>query len=508
MGKPTGFLEFARREPGYRSGEERVHDWRAVERPPMAAEMQEQAARCMDCGVPFCHGCGCPLGNVIPEWNDRVYRGRWREALDLLLETNPFPEFTGRICPALCEGSCVLGLNREPVAIRSIELAIIERGFAEGWMTPQPPSERRRERVAVIGSGPAGLAAAQALNRRGFSVTVFDAARRPGGILRYGIPEFKLEKSVVARRVSLMEAEGVRFENGVVAGEDVSIKFLQDRFHAICLAGGAREPRDLQVPGRELRGIRFAMDYLRQQNCRLDGERIPDAEQIRAEGKRVVVIGGGDTGADCLGTALRQGAASVLQIEILPEPPPTRSPDTPWPAWPLQRRDSSSHKEGGTRRWGISPKEFLGRDGGVVALRAVEVTWKIGPNGRPAMEERPGSGFEVPAELILLAMGFVGPRKGRILDDLGVQRDSRGNVTKDANNMTSVPGVFAAGDMARGASLVVRAMADGLATAGGMERYLDAVEAAHPAVGARAMVARKHVGLNVAAVGAAEEGER
>ena len=471
MGKPTGFLEFARRVPGYRPGEERVHDWRAVERLPATDEMQEQAARCMDCGIPFCHGCGCPLGNLIPEWNDLVYRGKWREALDLLSLTNPFPEFTGRICPALCEGSCVLGLNRDPVAIRCIELAIVERGFAEGWMTPQSPSGRRTERVAVIGSGPAGLAVAQTLNRRGFAVTVFDAARKPGGILRYGIPEFKLEKRVVARRVSLMEAEGVHFENGVIVGEDLSLKFLRDRFDAICLAGGAREPRNLTVPGRELKGIHFAMEFLRQQNRRLDGEEIPAAEEILATGKHVVVVGGGDTGADCLGTALRQGAADVLQIEIMPEPPPTRAPSTPWPAWPLMRRDSSSHKEGGTRRWNVSPKELLGRDGRVTALRAVEVAWKTGPDGRSVMAEQPGTTFETPADLVLLAMGFTGPRKGRILNDLGVQLDSRGNVTKDGNNMTSVPGVFAAGDMARGASLVVRAMADGLATADGIERY-------------------------------------
>ena len=484
MGKPAGFLEFPRKELGYRPGEDRVRDWRAVERLPAAADVQEQAARCMDCGIPFCHGCGCPLSNIIPEWNDMVYRGKWRAALDLLLLTNPFPEFTGRICPALCEGSCVLGLNRDPVTIRAIELAVIERGFAEGWMTPQPPLERRAERVAVIGSGPAGLSVAQALNRRGFSVTVYDAAHKPGGILRYGIPEFKLEKAVIVRRVTLMEAEGVRFENGVVVGEDVSLKFLRDRFDAICLAGGAREPRNLAVPGRGLQGVYFAMEYLRQQNRRLEGEPIPAREEIYAEGKHVVVVGGGDTGADCLGTALRQGAADVLQIEILPEPPATRAPSTPWPAWPLMRRDSSSHKEGGTRRWCINPRELLGREGHVTTLRAVEVEWKSGPDGRPVMEDRPGTIFEVPADLVLLAMGFVGPRKGRILTDLGVQLDPRGNVTKDANNMTSVSGVFAAGDMARGASLVVRAMADGLATADGIERYLDGVKATRPAAAA------------------------
>ena len=476
MGKPTGFLEIARKDPGYRPGDERMHDWRAVERLPSPADTQEQAARCMDCGIPFCHGCGCPLANVIPEWNDMVYRGRWRDALELLLLTNPFPEFTGRICPALCEGACVLGLNRDPVAIRSIELAVIERGFTEGWMKPQPPALRREEHVAVIGSGPAGLAVAQRLNQRGFQVMVYDAAAKPGGILRYGIPEFKLEKSIIDRRISLMQAEGIQFESGVIVGEDVSLKFLRDRYDAICLAGGAREPRDLQIPGRELQGVHFAMDFLRQQNRRLEGEAISAAEEILARGKHVVVVGGGDTGADCLGTSLRQGAASVLQIEIMPEPPAKRAASTPWPAWPLMRRDSSSHKEGGTRRWSVSPKELLGKNGCVTGVRAIEVAWSTGPDGRPRMEERAGTTFDVPADLILLAMGFTGPRKSRILETLGVQRDNRGNVTKDANNMTSATGVFAAGDMARGASLVVRAMADGLATAEGIERYLDEVQ--------------------------------
>jgi len=475
MGKPTGFMEIARKTPGYRPVDERLHDWRAVERVPGTADIQEQAARCMDCGIPFCHGCGCPLANIIPEWNDLVYRGRWREAFELLRSTNPFAEFTGRICPALCEGACVLGLNRDPVTIRHIELAIIERAFDEGWMAPRTPVRRSPERrVAVIGSGPAGLAVAEGLNRKGFWVTVFDAARRPGGILRYGIPEFKLEKRVVERRVKLMEAEGVRFESGVAVGEDVSLKFLRDRFDAICLAGGAREPRDLKIPGRELSGIHFALEFLKQQNRRLDGEVIPESESIMATGKHVVVIGGGDTGADCLGTSLRQGAASVLQIEILPEPPKTRAVETPWPAWPLMRRDSSSHLEGGQRRWCVTGKAFLGQEGRVSGLRAVEVEWgKPGADGRPVMRERAGTEFDTPADLVLLAMGFTGPRKGRILADLGVKFDARGNVLKNVDNMTSVPGVFAAGDMARGASLVVRAMADGMVTADGIERYLD-----------------------------------
>jgi glutamate synthase (NADPH/NADH) small chain len=473
MGRVSGFLDYERREPGHRPPDERLRDFRAVDLTLDAAALLEQAARCMDCGTPFCHGCGCPLANIIPEWNDLVYRGRWRDALDMLLATNPFPEFTGRICPAPCEGACVLGIHRDPVTIRQIELAIAERAFAEGWMQPRPPAGRRTRRVAVIGSGPAGLAAADALNRRGFRVTVYDAAPKPGGILRYGIPEFKLEKAVVDRRVRLLEAEGVGFESGVRVGDDVSLKYLRDRFDAICLAGGARDPRDLKVPGRGLAGVHFAMEFLRQQNRRLEGETVPEGEAIWAGGRQVLVIGGGDTGADCLGTSLRQGAKSVLQVEILPEPPPTRAPSTPWPDWPLMRRDSSSHLEGGTRRWCVSPKAFVGRDGRVAAVQCAEVEWRAGADGRPAPHEKPGSGFEAPADLVLLAMGFTGPRRGRILQELGVTFDARGNVAKDANHMTGVAGVFAAGDLARGASLVVRAMADGLAAARGIERWLE-----------------------------------
>lgn len=474
MGKPGAFIDVPRQAAGYRDVARRLKDWAEVERLPGEAQICEQASRCMDCGTPFCHGCGCPLANLIPETNELVNQGRWRDALDLLLSTSNFPEFTGRVCPALCEGACVLGINKEPVTIRSIELAIIERGFQEGWVVPRPPATRLGPRVAVIGSGPAGLAVADTLNHIGYDVTVYDAASHAGGILRYGIPEFKLEKRVVDRRVALMQAEGVTFELGVRVGEDLSSRYLHSRYQAICLAGGAREPRDLRVPGRELRGVMFALNFLRLQNRRLDGEALTPEEDISAAGRDIVIIGGGDTGSDCLGTSLRQGARSVRQYEIMPEPPPDRAASTPWPQWPLMRRDSSSHKEGGERRWCVSTRAILGAEGHVTGVRCVDVTWAPGPDGRPVPNEIPGSEFDVPADLVLLAMGFTGPRRNQLLQSLGVTFDSRGNVVKDANHMTSVGGVFAAGDLARGASLVVRAINDGRAAAEGIHRWLDA----------------------------------
>ncbi len=474
MGKPTGFMEYGRKEPGYRPVQDRVRDYRAVELRFAEDGITEQAARCMDCGTPFCHGCGCPLQNVIPEWNDHVYHGRWRDALEVLLATNNFPEFTGRICPAPCEGSCVLGINREPVTIRQIELAIIERAFELGLVKPRPPAVRRGERVAVIGSGPAGLAVADTLNRRGFRVVVYDSAARAGGILRYGIPEFKLEKVIVDRRIALMEAEGVDFEMGVRVGEDLSYHYLRGRFDAICLCAGARQPRDLAVPGRELAGIHFAMDYLTQQNRRLAGESVDPDRAILADGKSVLVIGGGDTGSDCVGTAIRQGAVQVKQVEILPQPPPVRSESTPWPMWPYVMRISSSHKEGCERHWAVATKKFKGANGRVTAVCTVDVEWAT-PTGavRPVMREVPGSDREWKADLVLLAMGFTGPKPNRMIADLGLRTGTGGVIWRDAANMTNVPGIFVSGDMSMGASLVVRAIRDGRQAAAGIEAYLD-----------------------------------
>ena len=473
MGKTTGFMEYERRDPGYRPVAERVKDFKAVEARLGEGELKEQAARCMDCGTPFCHGCGCPLENVIPEFNEHVYQGRWKEALDILLSKDNFPEFTGRICPALCEGACVLGINKDPVTIRQIELEIIERAFAQGYMAPKRPSKRLDARVAVIGSGPAGLTVADTLNKAGYGVVVYDAAEKPGGILRYGIPEFKLEKWVIDRRIQLMEAEGVDFENRVRVGEDISYHYLKHRFDAICLSGGAREPRDLKAPGRDLKGIHFAMDFLIQQNRRLGGERVDPASEILAGGKKVLVIGGGDTGADCVGTSIRQGAKQVVQIEILPEPPATRSPSTPWPAWPLLLRVSSSHKEGCQRRWSVATREFVGEAGSVKAVKAIEVEWVTPPGGgRPAMKEKPGTEFTIEADLVLLAMGFSGPGRNKLVEDLAIRTEPSGVIWRDANNMTSVPGIFVAGDMSHGASLVVRAMKDGRQAAAGIAGYL------------------------------------
>ena len=472
MGKDTGFLEYRRQEPGYRSRDERLADFKAVEMRLSEDDFCRQAARCMDCGIPFCHGSGCPLTNVIPEWNDLVYRRRWKGALDLLLATNPFPEFTGRICPAPCEAACVLGINYDPVTIRQIELSIIERAFEQGLIVPRPPEPRRNERVAVVGSGPAGLATAECLNRMGFHVVVYENARKPGGVLRYGIPDFKLEKWVIDRRVNLMSQEGVVFETGVEVGGDVSYRYIQDRFDAVVLTGGAREPRDIKAPGREFAGTHFAMSFLVQQNQRVGGEPVPADREILATGKNVVVIGGGDTGSDCVGTALRQGAKSVLQFEILPRPPDTRDPATPWPMWPNMLRTSSSHKEGGERRWCVTTDAFLGKDGRLAGLACASVEWVDTGEGRNAPRKVPGSEFTVPAELALLAMGFVGPGRNALVGELGLQLDARGFLRRDENHMTSRRGIFVAGDMTQGASLVVRAMEDGKQTARGVAAFL------------------------------------
>jgi glutamate synthase (NADPH/NADH) small chain len=418
----------------------------------------------MDCGVPFCH-TGCPLTNIIPDWNDLVYRGRWKDAVRQLHATNNFPEFTGRVCPAPCEAACVLGINEPPVAIKQIEKTIIDRAFAEGFIRPEPAAQRTGKRVAVIGSGPAGLAAAQQLARAGHDVTVYEKNDRIGGLLRYGIPNFKMEKHLIDRRLEQMAGEGVRFETNAHVGGNVSVEDLRHRYDAILLAGGAEQGRNLNVPGRELKGIHFAMEFLPQQNRVCEGDSVSD--QILATGKNVIIIGGGDTGADCLGTSHRQGAKSVTQFELLPKPPDTRSPSTPWPLWPMQLRVESSHEEGGSRDWSVSTASFSGdAEGNVKQLHAVRV------GAPPKMEAVPGSEFTLECDLVLLAMGFTGPVKNGMLEQLGVALDLRGNVAADANHMSSVPGVFAAGDMRRGQSLVVWAIAEGRKAAAGIDRYL------------------------------------
>jgi len=472
-----GFMEVPRKMPEYRAKSERINDYRAVELQLSTNELKEQASRCMDCGVPFCQSAksslGCTVANLIPEFNDQVYHGKWRDALELLLAGSCFPEFTGRICPALCEASCVCGLNSDPVTIRQIELKIIEHGFLRGYMAPRIPRERIDKHVAVIGSGPAGLAAAHMLNQTGFSVKVYEAAANPGGMLRYGIPDFKLEKWVVERRVDLMKSEGVEFETGIEIGVDLSARYLQKRFDAIVLAGGARGPRDLSVGGRELDGVEFAMDFLTQQNMRNGGEDVAGQKQISAKGKNVVVIGGGDTGSDCVGTSIRQGAKSVRQYEIMPKPPVDRSAATPWPNWPNMLRESSSHKEGCERRWSITTKSFCGENGKLNKLKCAEVEWVATKSGgRPSPKDIKGSEFSVDADLVLLAMGFVSPGNQCLTDDLGVELNERGFVKRIEGNATTIPGIFVAGDIASGPSLVVRAMQDGKDAAKAIKQHL------------------------------------
>jgi glutamate synthase (NADPH/NADH) small chain len=466
MGKVTGFLEFQRETIGRRPVAERLNDWFEVYQPLPEDQVKLQGARCMDCGVPFCH-TGCPLTNLIPDWNDLAFRGRWKEAIRALHATNNFPEFTSRICPAPCEAACVLGINEPPVSIKTIERAIIDHAWNEGWIKPETPTERTGKRVAVVGSGPAGLAAAQQLARAGHLVTVFEKADRIGGLLRYGIPDFKMEKHLIDRRMEQMKAEGVTFRTNAHIGVDISVKDLRREFHAVLLAGGAEAPRDLKVPGRQLKGVHFAMEYLPLNNKRNAGDTVPEGKWISAEGKNVIIIGGGDTGADCLGTSHRHKAKSIRQFEIMPMPPAERAGSTPWPLWPLMLREESSHEEGGQRHWAILTTEFLGDEtGNVRALKAV----KVGP--APKFEPIPGSEEEFAADLVLLAMGFVGPVKNGLIEQLGVELDNRGNVKADENYMTSVPGVFTAGDMRRGQSLVVWAMAEGRKAAEGISEYL------------------------------------
>jgi glutamate synthase (NADPH) small chain len=498
MANPTGFLQYPRLEIEHRPVQERINDWHEIDRDLVDEALNRQAARCMDCGVPFCHGIGCPLQNRIPEFNDLVYRGRWREAVENLHATNNFPEITGRVCPAPCEAACTLAVRREAVNIKNIELRIIERAFAEGWIEPIRARTKTGKKIAVIGSGPAGLAAAQQLVRQGHEVVVFERSDRLGGLLRYGIPDFKLEKHILDRRLEQMHGEGVQFEMNVIVGSDISADHLRRRFHAILLCMGAGQPRELRVPGGDLPGVHLAMDYLAQQNRRVSGDSagadipsgvggagipvchvagssqgrqcLPHWNTIEARDKHVVVIGGGDTGSDCVGTAIRQRAASVTQLEILPRPPDGYNPETPWPFWPKIMRTSSSQEEGCNRRWSVLTKALQGVDGRVARLEGCEIDWVAGANGWE-MKPVPGSDFTLPAELVLIAMGFVHVIHAGLVTDLGVQLDGRGNVAVD-DWMTSVPGVFAAGDTVRGASLVVHAINQGRQSAAACHEWL------------------------------------
>ena len=472
MGKTTGFLEFERRLPPRRPVEERLRDWNELEGKHSDEDLSEQGARCMDCGIPFCHK-GCPLGNIIPDWNDFVYRHRWEDAIERLHSTNNFPEFTGRVCPAPCEEACVLNINESPVTIKQIEKQIIDRAFQEGWVRPQIADEKTGKKVAIVGSGPAGMACAQQLARAGHEVTLFERADRIGGLLRYGIPDFKMEKHLIDRRMEQMEAEGVTFRTGVNVGEDVTVEQLRGEFDAVVLATGATDARNLEVPGRELEGVHLAMDFLPQQNKVVAGDDVQD--QIRAEGKSVVILGGGDTGSDCLGTSNRQGATAVHQFELMPKPPESRKDEevAPWPHWPMVLRTSSSHEEGVTRDWCINTKKFTGDENGHVRkLHGVRLEWEPATDGgRPKMIEVPGSEFEIDADLVLLAMGFLGPERP-LLDSLGVDLDGRGNVVADRDYATNVPGVFACGDARRGQSLVVWAIWEGREAARGVDEFL------------------------------------
>ena len=484
MGDKSGFLKYDRALPARRPVHVRLRDWKEVYEPFAPEDVRHQGARCMDCGIPFCHE-GCPLGNLIPEWNDLVYRDDWTEAIERLHATNNFPEFTGRLCPAPCEGSCVLGINAEPVTIERIEYEIVERAWSEGWVEPVRAATATGRRVAVVGSGPAGLAAAQQLVRAGHGVVVFERAEKPGGLLRYGIPEFKMEKAVLDRRLEKLVDEGVEFRCGVSVGsvdpevagaaaDDATVvdaRTLVDEYDAVVLAGGATLPRDLPVPGREFGGIHRAMEYLRPSNRVQEGAL--DVSPITAEGKHVVIIGGGDTGADCLGTAHRQGALAVHQLEIMPQPPGTRVGDNPWPTWPLILRTSSAHEEGGERLYAVTTTEFLGDDdGNVRALRGEQVEVAYGKDGRPSFDPVPGSAFELPCELVLLAMGFLGTERTGVVADLGLEVDGRGSVAADGSWATNVDGVFVCGDMTRGQSLIVWAIAEGRSAASAVDRYL------------------------------------
>ena len=477
MGKPTGFKEIPRELPRRRPIELRVLDWEEIYHQFPDDKLRAQGARCMDCGIPFCNN-GCPLGNIIPEWNDLVFKDRWRDALEMLLKTNNFPEFTGRVCPAPCEEACVLGINEKPVTIKLIEQSIIDHAFDNGWIVPRPPEKRTGKKIAVVGSGPAGLGAAAQLNKAGHLVTVFERDDRVGGLLMYGIPNFKLDKKVVDRRTRLMQEEGITFKVNANVGYDVKIDDLRREFDAIVLCGGATRARELNVPGRDLRGIYRAMDYLPLQNKRNLGDHIPEEQFIDAKDKHVIILGGGDTGADCLGTAQRQGAKGIKQFELLPRPPESRTDQMPWPLYPMIYRVSSAHEEaawqygGDVRDYSINTTHFTGENGAVKKLHAVRLEWAKGSDGRMAMKQIPGSEFELDCDLCLLAMGFVSPEHPGAIQQLGLKLDARGNVLVDENYMSSVPGVFSAGDMRRGQSLIVWAISEGRSAAHGVDKYL------------------------------------
>jgi glutamate synthase (NADPH/NADH) small chain len=471
MGNPKGFLEVKRKEGGNRPISERILDFSEVEQTLDEEDRRLQASRCMDCGVPFCQW-GCPVMNNMPEWQDAIYRGDWQKAIDILQSTNNFPEFTGRVCPAPCEKACTLNIHKEPVTIRENEAATAERAFERGLIKPQPPAFRTGKKVAVIGSGPAGLACADLLNKAGHHVTLFEKDDEVGGLLRFGIPDFKLAKNVIDRRVQLMIEEGLVIRTSVHVGKDISAEELVNEFDAICLAIGAMQPRDLPVEGRDLKGIYFAMDYLTQQNKVVRGDRIAEKDRILATGKHVLVIGGGDTGSDCVGTANRQKAKSVTQIEILPKPPEERTPDNPWPYWANVLKVSSSHEEGCERFWSLSTKRFIGKNGNVTGAEVVEVAWEKDANGKMAMKELPGTERIIPADLVLLSLGFLHPMQEGLLKDLELKLSERGNVHVSKNHQTSRAKIFAAGDAVNGATLVVRAIASGRKAAEDIDRYL------------------------------------
>ena len=471
MGDPQGFLKIKRKESGYRPVEERIGDYSEVEQQLSEEERKLQASRCMECGVPFCHW-GCPVGNIMPEWQDMLYRGDWKGAYENLQETNNFPEFTGRVCPAPCETSCVLAINDLAVTIRQNELAVIEKAFEEGYVKPRPPKKRTGKKIAVIGSGPAGLACADQLNKAGHSVVIYEQDDNVGGYLRYGIPDFKLDKRIIDRRINILTEEGIVIKKRTTVGKDISIEEIRSEYDAACIAIGARKPRNLEIPGREMMGIHFALEFLEQQNRIIRGDTIYEEKLIKSLNKNVVVIGGGDTGSDCVGTANRQGALKVTQIELLPKPPEARTQREPWPLWPKIYKTSSSHEEGCERMWNVLTKRFICEHGWVKKIAAVRVSWQPGPEGKMEMSEVPGSEFEIEADLVLLAMGFEHVIREGMVQDLGLRLDSRGNIDVDDSFMTSVKGVFSAGDAHRGASLIVWAIHEGRLTAEAIDRYL------------------------------------